>query len=252
MPGVEVEPISIDPPFRVPRPVLRQSWLELTFLHWHFDPAAVRPLVPSELELDLWEGRAYVGLVPFILDDITLVTAPAVPWLSRFNETNVRTYVRDRTGRRGVWFFSLDAARLAAVAGARVSYALPYYWAKMSVVRDGDRVHYRSVRRHGPQAESNIVVCPGVPVAEYSLLEGFLAARWRLFAYRRGQLLRADVDHPRWPLQRVRVDTLDESLLRAAGLPCPRGEPLAHFASETCVMTGWPQPVWPPPQTLPG
>ena len=117
-----VEPVSIDPPFRVPRAVLRQSWLELTFLHWSFDPALVRPLIPAGLELDLWEGKCYVGLVPFILADITLARAPAAPWLSRFNETNVRTYVFDRHGRRGVWFFSLDAARLAAVIGARISY----------------------------------------------------------------------------------------------------------------------------------
>ena len=139
MADFDVEAISIDPPFRVPRPVIRQSWLELTFLHWSFDPDVVRPLVPRDLELDLWGEKCSVGLVPFIVDDITLVKAPAVPWLSRFNETNVRTYVLDRYGRRGVWFFSLDAARLAAVVGARIGYALPYYWAGMSVRRDGQQ-----------------------------------------------------------------------------------------------------------------
>jgi uncharacterized protein len=238
-----LELVTIDPPFRVARPVLRQSWLELTFLHWHFDPAAVRPLVPSELELDLWEGRAYVGLVPFILDDITLPAAPAVPWLSRFPETNVRTYVRDRQGARGVWFFSLDAARLAAVVGARVTYALPYFWARMRVERERDSVHYISERRHGPAGMTDIVVRPGAMVTEPSDLEAFLTAQWRLFAYRRGRLFRADVEHPRWPLQRVAVERLDQTLLQAAGLPAPSGEPLAHFSSGTHVMTGWPAPV---------
>jgi len=239
----DLEPISIDPPFQVPRPVIRQAWKELTFLHWAFDPAAVRPLIPSELQLDLWEGKCYVGLVPFILEDITHAKAPAVPWLSRFNETNVRTYVRDRNGRRGVWFFSLDAARLAAVVGARVSYALPYYWARMRVERKGRQVHYRSRRRHGPAGETDIVVTPGAVIGEPSALEVFLTARWRLFAYRGGRLFLADIDHPRWPLQEAKVDQLQESLLRAAGLPAPHGEPLAHFSAGVRVMTGWPELV---------
>ncbi len=238
-----LEPISIDPPFQVPRPVLRQSWLELTFLHWHFDPATIRPLIPAGLELDLWEGRAYVGLVPFIIDDITLTKAPAIPWFSRFNETNVRTYVYDRYGRRGVWFFSLDAARLAAVLGARAAYALPYFWAKMSVIRDGATVHYRSRRRHGPPGETRISVTPGPLIAEPSPLEAFLTARWRLFAYRGGRLFHADVDHPRWPLHQVTVHSLEESLFHADGVPNPSGAPLAHFSPGTHVMTGWPQPV---------
>lgn len=240
MASAAVEPISVDPPFRLANPGIRQAWLELTFLHWHFDPAVVRPLIPPSLELDLWEGRAYVGLVPFILDDITLTHAPAVPWLSRFNETNVRTYVRDQHGTRGVWFFSLDAARLAAVIGARLSYALPYYWAKMTVRRQPDRVEYQSTRRHGPPGMTRITIEPGAAIDHHSDLESFLSARWRLYACRRGQLLRADIEHPRWPLHRAKIHTLDETLMQAAGLPQPKGEPLAHFSPGTRVLTGWP------------
>lgn len=210
--------------------------MTLTFLHWPFPPEAVRPLLPPGLDLDLWEGRAYVGLVPFLLDDITLAAAPAVPWLSRFDETNVRTYVYDAAGRRGVWFFSLDAARLAAVVGARASYALPYYWAKMSIREEGGEVRYSSVRRYGPPAHSRIAVRPGAAIANPSELEVFLTARWRLFAYRR-RLLQAAVEHPRWPLQRAVVHQLDETLLRAAGLPAPVGEPLAHYSSGRYKLT---------------
>ena len=233
----------MDPPIRLARPALRQSWQELTFLHWNFAPEAVRPLVPAGLELDLLEGRIYVGLVPFILADMTLARAPAVPWLSRFAETNLRTYVRDASGRRGVWFFSLDAARLAAVIGARASYALPYYWARMGVRREGERVHYLSERRHGPAAATDIVVRPGAVIAEPSALEAFLTARWRLYASRRGHLLSADVEHPRGPLQRAEVERLDETLFRAAGLPEPRGEALAHYSARVDVLTSWPRKV---------
>jgi len=101
---------------------MRQSWLDLTFLHWPYEPATVRSLVPAGLTLDLHDGAAWIGLVPFLITGLTLPGAPAMPWLSRFPETNVRTYVIDGEGKRGVWFFSLDAARWAAVLGARLAY----------------------------------------------------------------------------------------------------------------------------------
>jgi uncharacterized protein YqjF (DUF2071 family) len=123
---------------------MRQSWLDLTFLHWPYEPAIVRPLVPDELTLDVHDGAAWIGLAPFLITGLTLLGAPAMPWLSRFPETNVRTYVIDGEGKRGVWFFSLDAALLAAVVGARVAYGLPYFWASMKVVRSSDEVMYSS------------------------------------------------------------------------------------------------------------
>ena len=113
--------VQSSPPHRVTHPLMRQTWRDLTFLHWPYDPSLVRPLVPAELELDLYDGAAWVGLVPFVITGLTHPRAPVLPWLSNFPETNVRTYVVDRKGRNGVWFFSLDAGRLAAVIGARLA-----------------------------------------------------------------------------------------------------------------------------------
>jgi uncharacterized protein YqjF (DUF2071 family) len=233
-----IEAISAATPHRVERPLMRQSWTDLTFLHWRYDAAGVRPLVPPELELDLYDGAAWVGLVPFTITGLTLPRRAAVPWLSQFPETNVRTYVVDREGRRGVWFFSLDAARLAAVAGARTAYALPYFWARMRVESDGRRARYRSVRLHAPRAMSNIEVLVGEPIDAPNELEVFLTARWRLFARRGGRILQAQVEHPPWPLQRAEVVGLKETLLRAAGLPEPHGAPLVHFSARVDVLVG--------------
>jgi uncharacterized protein YqjF (DUF2071 family) len=219
--------------------LLTQGWYELTFIHWIYPAETVRTLVPAELELDLFEGKAYVGLVPFVIRDLTLAGAPSVPWLSHFEETNVRTYVRDGSGRRGVWFFSLDAARLAAVAGARIGFALPYYWARMRLRREGDLVHYFSRRRHGGPAESDLRVRIGDPIEVQSAREVFLTGRWRLWARRGGSLFRCDVEHPRWPLHRASLAYCRQSLLQAAGFPEPEGEPLVHFSSGVRVfMTG--------------
>ena len=231
-----IEPVSATPPHRTAHPLMRQSWRELTFLHWPYEPSAVRSLVPAALELDLYDGAAWVGLVPFIVADLTLPRAPALPWASTFPETNVRTYVVDRLGRRGVWFFSLDAARLHAVVGARTAYALPYFWARMKVRREGNSVRYTSRRLFGPAARSDISILTGDPIPNQSELEVFLTARFRLYAARFGRLLKADVEHAPWPLQCATVERLDQNLIQAAGLPSPAGEPLAHFSRRIDVM----------------
>ncbi len=117
-------------PFTVDKPVMRQRWEQLTFLHWAYDPAVVQRLLPGGLTVDTFGGAAWVGLVPFFMRVHTPGDRGA-PWVSNFCETNVRTYARDREGRAGIWFLSLDAARLGAVAVARASYRLPYFWSSM-------------------------------------------------------------------------------------------------------------------------
>jgi uncharacterized protein YqjF (DUF2071 family) len=223
--------------------VMRQSWHDVSFLHWRYDAAAVRPLVPRGLELDLYDGSAWVGLVPFYISGLTLPRAPSVPYLSNFPETNVRTYARDRSGGNGVWFFSLDAARLLAVAGARAGYGLPYFWSSMRVFCDGRTARYTSERLHSPKASSDVEVRIGDPIVEVSPLDHFLTMRLRLYAERLGHIWKADIAHPPWPLQRAAAVRCRDSLVTAAGLPKPEGDPLVHYASRVDVIVGPPVPL---------
>ena len=230
-------------PTREPRrwPVMRQHWRELLFLHWPVPPEAMRPLVPPQLELDLFDGTAYVGLVPFTMTGVRPVGLPPVRGLSRFHETNVRTYVH-RAGRDpGVWFFSLDAANRVAVALARRLYHLPYYYARMfldreAAARPGDPgpILYAGVRcRPEPRPASYLVrATPLGPIqpAQLGTLEHFLVERYLLYALDDGRLYRGQVHHHPYPLQSVDVLTLDESLLAAAGIARPGSAPLGHFA----------------------
>jgi len=85
-----------------------QSWCDLSFLHWRYPVDAVRARVPGELELDLFERSAWVGVTPLIVRDLRPVLMPALPWISTFPETNCRTYVKGPDATPGVWFFSLD------------------------------------------------------------------------------------------------------------------------------------------------
>jgi uncharacterized protein len=219
-----MEPISPYPPTRIRVPAMRQAWCDLTFLHWRCDPRTIRPQVPAALELDVYDGAAWLGLIPF---DIR-----GIGWSPSFLEANVRTYVVDRKGRRGVWFFSLDAASLPAVIGARAGYALPYFLARMKLQRDGTKVHYFS-RRMGSGRECDLQIDVGERIAAPSELEHFLTARFRLYS----RLFRAEIEHPPWPLQRARVIRLKQDLVRA-----PDTEPLAHFAQRVEVAIGLPIP----------
>lgn len=233
---MNLEPISAAPLHSVDSPVMRQRWSDLTFLHWSCDPGIVRPLVPAALDLDLYDGAAWIGLVPFRIEALTRPNVRPAPWLSTFPETNVRTYAVDAQGRRGVWFFSLDAARLLAVGGARLAYALPYFWARMSVQRKADIVAYHSKRFAGHGA-CDVQVQAGDRINPTEL-EIFLTARFCLFARQAARLYRADIEHPPWPLQRARVLSLRQSLTTAAGLPEFHDPPFAHFAASVDVLVG--------------
>ena len=236
-------------PFIVDKPVMRQRWERLTFLHWSYDPDAVQRLLPGGLTVDTFGGAAWVGLVPFFMRVHTPGDHGA-PWISNFCETNVRTYALDREGRPGIWFLSLDAARLGAVAVARASYQLPYYWSSMRLTGQagptGDlQIAYSCQRRlPGPRtATSQVRVRIGTPYepAELGDQDHFLTARWVLFSVLAGRQFFARAEHPPWPLHRAEALTADDSLITAAGLPAPRGEPLAHYSPGVDVRIGRPE-----------
>jgi hypothetical protein len=234
--------ISPYPDTVIAKPAMRQSWRHVSFVHWRSDPAVVRQLIPRELELDLFDGDCWIGLVPFLIQNLSTPHGPALPWVSHFPETNVRTYVIDGQGRRGVWFFSLDAARWPAVLGARAGFGLPYYWAWMSAVRENDTASYSSVRLTPPGGRSHLRIEIG-RFHEPSPLEVFLTARFRLFARLRGRVIMSELTHGRWPLQCARVFEMEQTLIRKAGLQEPESEPLVHFAEGVDVIIGPPVPV---------
>jgi len=119
---------------------MRQKWHDLLFMHWRIPPQTLRPLIPPALDLDIFEGSAWLGIVPFRMTGVRLRATPSIPGLSAFPELNVRTYIV-AGGKPGVWFFSLDAASALAVATARAWFHLPYFRARMSLTARGDEIH---------------------------------------------------------------------------------------------------------------
>ena len=186
------------------------------------------------------------------MEGVRVSAMPAVPWLSRFGEVNVRTYVRDRQGRSGIWFFSLDAARRPAVLAARASYRLPYFWSGIDVRVDGGTVAYRCRRRYpagGARCDAEVRIGPPLADAERDELAHFLTARHRLFTVIAAKLATAEAEHLPWPLHRADVLRLDQDLVARAGLP-PAGDPLAHASPGVPVRIAmW---RWPGSRALPG
>ncbi|MFN2607770.1 MAG: YqjF family protein [Acidimicrobiales bacterium] len=225
----------------VARPVVRQRWQSLAFLHWPYDPADVQPLLPSGLEPDTWDGAAWVGLTPFLMADFRLLGLPPAGRLSTFPETNVRTYVRDARGRDGLWFLSLDADSLPTVLAASAAYGVPYRWAGMSI-DEGPPVRYRSHRRVGRAAGHDIVVRPDRPHGdgEASAFDHWLTGRWRAYTTPAGRLAVVPVAHEPWPLWRAELVSLEETTVAAAGLPAPVGAPLVHWSPGVDVRLGRP------------
>lgn len=219
------------PPDRAP--VLRQQWRHLSFLHWPADAAALQEMLPPGLTVDTFAGQAYVGLVPFSMCNVRPALLPPVPGLSHFHETNVRTYVLDRQGRPGVWFFSLDAASRVAVALGRRCFRLPYVFADMELgTGDGNQRHYRSARPGaGPGCDLTVTFSGPARPAAPGTLEHFLIERYRLFTLAGAELQLGQVHHAPYPVQQASARIRSETLLAAAGIARTDALPLVHYAA---------------------
>lgn len=227
--------------------IVGQVWRHVTLLHWQTDPPAVAALLPRGLVPDVVDGAAWISIVAFDVEGFRVCGVPLQPSKSSFAETNLRTYVRDTSGRDGIWFLSIDVSNLLNVAGGRVL-GVPYFLSEMSVNRGDAVVEYRCRRRASRATGHDMVIQPGPDLDDGErTVADLLAGRWRAFSWV-GALIDVPVEHESWPLQKARVDHLDENIFLAAGLPRPSGEPLVHFADGLHARLGPPRPVRPGPK----
>jgi uncharacterized protein len=217
-----------------------QQWRNLLFVHWPVPAAALRRLVPRQLDLDLYDGQAYVSLVPFLVAESRPRGFPRA-LATQFLETNLRTYVRAADGESGIYFFSLDASSLLAVSAARLLYGLPYFPAVMSMRNEGPRTEYASRRQGARDVQLDVDWVVGEPVghAHPGTRDHFLIERYNLYVRRGGAIYRGRVRHDPYPLREVTVEHLSETLLGAAALPAPIDSPLYHYSPGVDVDIFW-------------
>ena len=225
--------------------VMHQNWHHLLFLHWEVPPEQLQKLIAPELTIDTFEGKAYVGLVPFTMTGVRPLLTPPLPWISNFHEVNVRTYVHLRGSDPGIWFFSLDASSSIAVAAARAAYKLPYFHSNIDFFESSDplpeidfiahrddptgttpanaRIRYRAIDGIVTQAT------PGT-------IDHFLIERYILYtADKEHRLHRARVHHQPYPIQRAEMAECEETLTWAAGIRHSEDAPLGNYAREVNV-----------------
>lgn len=244
-------------PWKIPEGpwVMQQTWERLLFAHWPIAASDLRPLIPEALDIDTFEGQAWIGVVPFYMSHVKPRLSPSVPGLSFFPELNVRTYVTYR-GKPGVWFFSLEAANPIAVEIARKGFHLPYFNATMrcsekkvvSKTNAQNRIVYYSQRTHkgAPAARFEGEYSPTGPVyfSQPGTLEHWLTERYALYSskpHRDGSvsLYRGDIHHKPWPLQTAQAEIQVNTMTQPLGLHLPTQKPLLHYAHRIAVV------VWP-------
>jgi len=222
---------------------MAQRWHDLLFAHWRCSTSDLRALIPAPLEIDTFDGTAWIGVIPFYMSGVRMRGAPPLPTAHAFEEMNVRTYVT-LDGRPGVWFFSLDAASSLAVIGARLGIRLPYFRASMRMTRRDGGIDYRSERWSIAGSRASFAatyrgIGPAATPAPGSI-EHFLTERYSLYASDGKRIWRGDIVHPPWSLQGADARIERNSMIAAAGIGAPGHEPLLHFAAFQDARFWWP------------
>lgn len=228
--------------------LMRMVWHDLLFIHWKVDADQLRKHLPDSLRLDTFNGDTWIGVVPFRMSGVSLRWLPDLPWVSKFPELNVRTYVIGPNGQPGVWFYSLDASNALAVKGARLLYHLNYMHAKIGFERErqcdcGSWIRYNSQRTHRgePSAELNVEYRPIGPEyqAAHGTLLDWLTSRYTLFsADSRGNIFRGDIAHDPWSIRDAQAIIHCNTMTEGIEVELPDEQPLLHFSGLTKVVAG--------------
>ena len=219
--------------------IMQQTWNDLLFAHWPVPADQLRLLLPSELELDTYDGQCWVAVAPFHMSRIRARFLPPVPGTTALPELNVRTYVT-YGDKRGVFFFSLDATSRLAVWAARRFFKLPYFFARMNVQNHNGSIAYSS-SRIDTAAEFQGRYHPSRPVElrHSGSLEHWLTERYCLYTVSGGNVYRSEIHHPQWPLQDAEAEIQTNTMAASAGIHLPSARPLLHFSKQLDVL------IWP-------
>lgn len=219
--------------------VMKQTWHDLLFAHWEIDVDLIKPYIPNSLDIDTYDGKAWIGVIPFHMSGIRLRYLPEIPHTSKFPEINVRTYVTYKGEKPGVFFFSLDATNLLAVMTAKYFFRLPYFHADISVKKEQDTIKYHSSRKN--TYEKRIFCGKYKPItdvfeAKKHSLDYWLIERYCLYTTHNNRLFRGEINHKPWPLQRANADILTNSMIPIKDFNPQNQVPILHYANRMDVL----------------
>lgn len=216
-------------------PIMHQGWRQLLFLHWKVDPDQIQATLPPGLTVDTFQGKGYVTLNIFFMENVSFTGIPAVPGLSNFTEVNFRTYVYDKQGNPGIWFYSLDIDSLVATTLARNAFSLPYFFSDLKASQEKNKIHVEGRRSQEEQIHVKAIFEPTSDIyqeAKPNTLDFFLIERYILFSFAANQLNKAHVHHLAYPLGEVEVSELKTNLIEAQGFKLENLKPdRSHYST---------------------
>jgi uncharacterized protein len=220
------------------KPIMHQDWKDLLFLHWKYDPGEIQKTLPEGLFLDTFRGHGYLTVTAFFMENLSFADMPSIPGFSTFIEINVRTYVYDKNGIPGIWFYSLDINSFIASNAARAAFSLPYFFSDLKGVRTSSLLTISGQRDEHAQVAMNYVYKPikGSRIAETNTLAFFLLERYVLFSLNSNQLSLQRVNHQPYSIQDVQVIEWNNDLLEANSFNFTKNPPdYAHFSPGVSV-----------------
>lgn len=179
-----------------------QEWNRLIFLHFEVPFDVLRALVPDALELDAFEGKYYISVVPFSMEKIRPRYLPAVGFISNFDEINVRTYVK-KEGKAGVYFLNIEGGKTLSVFVSKKLSGLPYEKATM---KRKEEMYTSSNAKKKFQLEANYTI--GEKVQQKTPLQIWLTERYCLYVYVNNNLYRYQIHHEEWELKTIAFEQL--------------------------------------------
>lgn len=184
--------------------VCYQEWHQSVFAHWRVGQKILEPLIPKGLELDLFQGEAWVSVVAFSIRKLRPRFLPHFPPISNFHELNVRTYVR-HNGKPGVYFLSIEAEKLSSTLMARTVFGLPYVRSQMF----RDESIYKSLNS---KHKTHLLIDFSIgEEQEMDSLDRWLTERYCLYNHKKGRLFSNDIHHVEWPIQSLKINQFDLS-----------------------------------------
>ncbi len=217
------------------------TWHDICFAHWRADAEVLARRLPPNVEIDCFDGTAWLSIVPFRMTNVHARYAPTLPGFDDVAEINLRTYVRVGS-LHGVWFFSLDAARPLVVKSARITTGLPYFHAQIDHQEDAAGIVYRSTRIDrrsvGGTFAARYRPLNRVRSAAEGSLEAFLHERYHFFTTRGRRLVCGTISHQPWELAPIDIDITCNTMGNIIAMPLDEKPVAAYFARSLDVRAG--------------
>lgn len=201
--------------------------------------------LPDGLFVDTHKGKAYMAIVPFVMRSLRVRCLPPFPGISDFCELNLRTYVRDGVGRKGVWFYSLEADSWISVKIANSLFHLPYRYSRLNFEKSNRRMKFSGLALRDPKAikmEFDFEIGKQLESARPGSMEHFFVERYRLFTQnlKNEKIFTGSISHPPYEISEAKVRVYSDHLFELNGFDKPSAPPDSALYSKGLDVSVFP------------